>query len=149
MKHPFCALSLAVLFALSPAAMPGVRPAASNDEVEAEKIASAVAGAFSNDGFKLRDGRWTGALASGKQQFIQVNLYAGNEYWFSLGATGKAKKVAVTVFDETGTAIECEPYEKDATAAAGFAPGVSGPYYIRVELVEGDAATFCLLYSYK
>ena len=149
MKHSLCALALAVLFALSPAARPGVRPAASNEEVEAQRIASGVAGAFSNDGFKLRDGHWTGPLASGKPQVIQVNLYAGNEYWFSLGATGKAKKVAVTVFDETGAPIECEPYEKDATAAAGFAPGVSGPYYIKVELVEGEAATFCLLYSYK
>ena len=149
MKHPLCILAFATLSALSPAAMADARPAASNDQVEAENIASAVAVAFSNDGFKLRDGHWTGALAVGKPQLIQVNLYAGNEYWFSLGATAKAKKVAVTVFDETGKPIECEPSEKDATAAAGFAPGVSGPSYIRVELLEGDAATFCLLYSYK
>lgn len=149
MKHSLRTLAFAALLALSPHAMPGARPTASDDAVAAEKIASTLATSFSNDGFKLRDGHWTGPLVSGKPQVVQVNLYAGNEYWFSLGATGKAKKVAVSVFDEEGKPIECEPYEKDATAAAGFAPGVSGPYYIRVELLEGEAATFCLLYSYK
>ena len=120
-----------------------------NDQVLARKTALDLAGAFSNDGFKLRDGHWDGQLAPGKSQVVQVNLYAGNEYWFSLGATEAAKKLAVTVFDEGGKPVEFEPYAEGHTAAAGFSPTVSGPYYIKVEEIEGAPASFCLLYSYK
>jgi hypothetical protein len=121
----------------------------SDDEVNARKVALDLAGAFSNDGFKLRDGHWTGSIATGKGAVIQVNLFAGNEYWFSLGATTKAKKVSVSIFDETGKPIEYEPYQEGASAAAGFAPDASGPYLIKVEELDGEPSVFCLLYSYK
>jgi hypothetical protein len=78
-----------------------------------------------------------------------VNLYAGNQYWFSLGATGAARKISVSVYDETGKPLAFEPFSDDGKAAAGFAPAASGSYYIKVEELEGTAATFCLLYSYK
>ena len=68
-------------------------------------MALELAGAFSNDGFKIRDGHWAGTLAPGESKIIAVNLYAGNEYWFSAGATEKAKKLAVDVFDETGAPV--------------------------------------------
>jgi hypothetical protein len=123
--------------------------AATDAEVEARRTALELAGAFANDGFKLRDGVWMGSLTPEKPKIVQVNLYAGNEYWFSIAATGKAKKVAVTVYDETGRKIEAEPYQEGATAAAGFSPDVSGPYYVKVELLEGESGSFCLLYSYK
>jgi hypothetical protein len=123
--------------------------ATTDAEVEARRVALELAGAFANDGFKIRDGVAQGSLEPGKPKVIQVNLYAGNEYWFSLAATGGAKKVAVSVFDENGTKIEAEPYEAGVTAAAGFSPDASGPYYVKIELVEGETAAFCLLYSYK
>ena len=123
--------------------------AATDAEVEARRIVLELAGAFSNDGFKLRDGVAMGSLEPGKAKLVQVNLYAGNEYWFSLAASGGAKKVAVTVFDETGKKIDSEPYQEGVTAAAGFSPDVSGPYFVKVELVEGTTSSFCLLYSYK
>jgi hypothetical protein len=123
--------------------------ATTDDEVEARRLALELAGAFANDGFKLRDGVQFGMLEPGKFKIVEVNLYAGNEYWFSLAASGKAKKVAVTVFDETGKKIDAEPYQAGATAAAGFSPDASGPYFVKVELVEGAAGGFCLLYSYK
>ncbi len=121
----------------------------SDDEVTARKTALDLAGAFSNDGFKIRDGSWIGQFATGKASVIQVNLYAGNEYWFTLGTTPGAKKVNISVFDETGEPVEYEPYAQGSTAAAGFAPEASGPYYIRVEELEGEPSSFCLLYSYK
>lgn len=123
--------------------------AATDGEVEARRVALELAGAFSNDGFKLRDGVWLGELTTGKSQLVQVNLYAGNEYWFALGATAKAKKLVVTIYDETGKPVESEPYQQGTTAAAGFSPDASGPYYVKVELTEGDAASFCLVYCYK
>jgi hypothetical protein len=123
--------------------------ATTNDEVSARKQALNLAGAFGNDGFKLRDGNWAGTIAPGKPQILQVNLYAGNQYWFTLGATAAGKKLAVSVYDETGKPLETEVYQDTSVAAAGFAPQASGPYYIRVEVVEGAPTAFCLIYSYK
>lgn len=124
--------------------------AATDDgQVAARNAASDLAGAFANDGFKLRDGAWTGQLAPHQSQLVQVNLYAGNQYWFSLGTTAEAKAISIGVYDETGKPVEFEPFTEATRAAAGFAPRVSGPYYIRIEETEGAPASFCLLYSYK
>jgi hypothetical protein len=121
----------------------------SEDEIAARKSAYDVAGAFTNDGFKLRDGAWSGKFDAHKGKVIQVNLYAGNQYWFSLGTTPPAKKVAVSIYDENGKPLASEPYADEGKAAAGFAPLVSGVYYVKIEELEGGAASFCLLYSYK
>ncbi len=123
--------------------------AQTDDEVAARNRAGDVAGAFGNDGFKLRDGSWYGTVEPGKAKVIQVNLYAGNQYWFTLGAASAAKKVKVSVYDETGKLMETDPYQDVAVAAAGFAAKNSGSYYIKIEELEGGAAAFCLLYSYK
>jgi hypothetical protein len=45
--------------------------------------------------------------------------------------------------------MESEPYAEGSTAAAGFSPEASGPYFIKIEALEGEPASFCLLYSYK
>ncbi len=134
----------------------GVRPTASGvpaeneGQVEAREVALELAGSFSNDGYKIRDGHWTGRLQPNEPQRIMVNLYAGNQYWFSLGATDKSKKVSVTVFDETGRQVEEELFHQDVKrAAAGVSLVASGPYYVSVELLAGEPTDFCLAYSYK
>jgi hypothetical protein len=122
----------------------------SDDEVIARKNALELAGAFTNDGFKLRDGYWSGPIKTGESKLVQVNLYAGNEYYFSVAGADKAKKVAVSAYDETGAAIVIEePYQEGATAAIGFSPMASGPYYLKVEELEGEPSAFCLVCSYK
>ena len=123
--------------------------AATDDEVAARKVVQELAGAFANDGFKLRDGNWTGSIQPKDALLIQVNLYAGNQYWFSVGATDKAKKMQVTVFDETGKPVEVDSTQDGPKAAAGFSVETSGPYYVRIQELEGAPATFCLIYSYR
>ncbi len=135
------------LLLLAALALPAL--AATDDEVAARRVALELAGAFTDDGFKLRDGHWQGQLQPHKAKLIQVNLYAGNEYWFSVGATGTARKLAITVHDETGKPMAVEPFSEESKAAAGFAPAASGAYYIRIEEQEGAPASFCLMYSYK
>ena len=125
-------------------------PAESETQVEAREVALELAGSFSNDGYKFRDGHWSGHLQPNEAQRVVVNLYAGNQYWFSLGATDKSKKLAVTVFDETGQQVEEEQFFRDAKrAAAGVSPVASGPFYVSVQLLEGEPTDFCLVYSYK
>lgn len=129
--------------------LPATLRAETDQEVEAHKAVLDLAGAFTNDGFKMRDGHWTGSLKTGEHALIAVNLYAGNQYWFSVGAVQPAKKVDVAVYDETGKLMTTEGYNEGERAAAGFSPTMSGQYYVSVGLVEGDASSFCLVYSYK
>jgi hypothetical protein len=143
MKRALTFAILAASLALAPL------HAATDAEVDARRLALELAGAFTNDGFKLRDGVTMGTLEKGKPKLVQVNLYSGNEYWFSLAASGDAKKLAVSVFDETGKKIDAEPYQEGVTAAAGFSPDASGPYYVKIEVLDGTSAAFCLVYSYK
>lgn len=117
-------------------------------EVQARKDALDVAGAFANDGFKIRDGHWCGAVKPHERALVAVNLYAGNQYWFS-AAAAEPSKIAVNVYDETGKQVTTESYNNGERAASGFSPAISGQYFVSVNLVEGDGGSFCLVYSYK
>ena len=108
-----------------------------------------LAGAFANDGYKIRDGYWSGILEPGKPRILEVNLFAGNAYWFSAAAMPPARKVSLTLYDENGRPVEGEIFQDGSTAAAGLLPDASGRYFVRLEMVEGDKADFCLVYSYK
>jgi len=132
------------LFAASPCAR-----AERDSEVEARKTALDLAGAFTNDGFKMRDGHWCGTIKPHELALIAVNLYAGNQYWFSVGAIDPAKKIAVNLYDEAGKQVATENYNSGEKAAAGFSPTNSGQYFVSIDLVEGAASSFCLVYSYK
>lgn len=139
----FCLTTLALLALGAPAF------AETDQEVAARAVALELAGAFSNDGFKIRDGHWVGTLAPNESKLIAVNLYAGNEYWFSAGATEQAKKLTVEVFDETGAPVTTQIFNSGTKAAAGLPVTNSGQYFVRVRLAEGEAAGVCFLYSYK
>ena len=139
-------LFLAMMFVLAGVA---TSLADTDAEVNARKNALDVAGAFTNDGFKLRDGHWCGSLKVQEHALIAVNLYAGNQYWFAVGATDPAKKIAVNLYDETGKLLKTEHYQGGDRAAAGFSPTDSGQYFVSVDLVEGGSSSFCLIYSYK
>jgi hypothetical protein len=142
----------ALLFSLTTLtglALAVVALAETDQEVAARKVALELAGAFSNDGFKLRDGHWSGTLSPGESRVIAVNLYAGNDYWFSAGATDQAKKISVEVFDETGAAVTGEKFNSGTKAASGIAVENSGEYFVKVRLEEGAPAGVCFLYSYK
>jgi hypothetical protein len=118
-------------------------------EVRARKDALDVAAAFSNDGFKIRDGHWCGVVKPRDHALVAVNLYARNQYWFSAGATEPVKKIAVSVYDETGKQVTTESYDNGEKAAAGFSPVNSGQYFVSVDVVEGGEGSVCLVYSYK
>jgi hypothetical protein len=127
----------------------GLAVAETDQEVAGRQAALELAGAFSNDGFKLRDGHWAGTLGPNESTLVAVNLYAGNDYWFSAGATDKAKKISVDVFDETGALVPTEKYNSGTKAAAGFTVNSSGQYYVQVRLDAGEPSGVCLIYSYK
>src|SRR5438045_3893115 len=114
--------------------------AETDDEVQAHKQVLDLTGAFTNDGFKLRDGHWAGQIKPKDRAVIAVNLYSGNQYWFSVAAANdKAKKIAVDVYDESGKPMTTESYAEGERASAGFSPTTSGQYFVAVGLVGGGA----------
>lgn len=146
-------LLLAVLLGLPLLPAAPAHAAEAEEAVNARSLALDLAGAFSNDGYKIRDGHWTGSLKPGGEgQVLTVNLYAGNQYYFALGAGAKAKKLGLTVFDETGRPVPGAQVYQDADralVAAGVSPLASGPYFVQVRLLEGEPSDFCLVYTYK
>jgi hypothetical protein len=140
---------IAILFGLAICASAVSLRAQTDEEVEAHKLVLDLTGAFSNDGFKLRDGHWTGTIKPQEHALIAVNLFAGNQYWFSAAANTKAKKISVEVYDESGKPMVTETYNSGDKAAAGFSPTTSGQYFVSLGLLEGEPTTFCLVYSYK
>ena len=118
-------------------------------EVIARRDALELAGAFGNDGFKIRDGHSCGLLKPRDHALIAVNLYAGNQYWFSVGTAEPLKKIAVSLYDEAGKKVTTENFSEGDKAAAGFAPENSGQYFVSVDSVDGQEGSFCLVYSYK
>lgn len=148
MKTPV-RLGLSIFAAIVLTAATAFAEPESDSEVNARKAALDLAGAFTNEGFKMRDGHWSGTIKPKEHALIAVNLYAGNQYWFSVGAIEPAKKIAINLYDETGKLMETESYSENEKAAAGFSPTGSGQYYVMVDLVEGDASSVCLIYSYK
>jgi hypothetical protein len=140
---------ITVLLAAAALAVAPVRAAETDSEVEARKLALDLAGAFANDGFKVRDGHWTGSVKKGDRAVVAVNLYAGNEYWFSVATGQKGTKFAVDLYDENGQPVTTEDFADEDKAAAGFSPTVSGQYFVSIAAPEADTGTVCLVYSYK
>jgi hypothetical protein len=120
-----------------------------DDEVAMRSDVLDLAGAFQNDGFKLRDGTWFGKISKGHAETIQVNLYSGNAYWFSVAGPKSATDLKITVYDSTGHPVAVEPYRSENKAASGFSPDASGLYYVKVSSDAAQPIGFCLIYSYK
>ena len=141
-----CLRFFILIFALSASV---VLRADTDTEVAARRDALELAGAFGNDGFKIRDGHSCGVLKPHDHALIAVNLYAGNQYWFSVGTAEPLKKVAVSLYDESGKQMTTENFNEGDKAAAGFAPENSGQYFVSVDSVGDQEGSFCLVYSYK
>ena len=126
---------------------------------EARRLALETAGAFVNDGFRVRDGEWAISLAKEAPSFLQVTLFAGNRYWFVAAAPDPGARIRVTLYDESGHPVEGERWQdRGAPGAAGFrtaagvAPERSGKYFVGMELLEStrEAPTdVSLVYAFK
>jgi hypothetical protein len=66
-----------------------------------------------------------------------------------VGTAKPLKKVGVSLYDETGKQMTTENFSNEDKAAAGFAPEISGQYFVSVDSVEDQEGSFCLVYSYK
>jgi hypothetical protein len=138
------AIVLALLVARAPGAAPAADPMAAYHHAALE-----FAGQWKQEGFRVRDSRWTGTFTPGKTAVIRVSLLAGNRYWFSAAAGSAAGGISVSIFSEDGTPAAIESRRDGSRAAAGFEPPEGGVYFVRIEPSQASAAPFCLVLSYK
>jgi hypothetical protein len=120
-----------------------------DDEVTMRSDVLDLAGAFQNDGFKIRDGVWYAKTSKDHPATIEVNLYSGNAYWFSVAGPKSVTDLKITIYDNVGHPVASEPYGSENKAASGFSPDASGLYYVRVSSAASQSTSFCLIYSYK
>ncbi|MFI0347639.1 MAG: hypothetical protein ACH346_02535 [Chthoniobacterales bacterium] len=124
---------------------------------EAKRSALDLVGALVNDGFRVRDGDWMMTLVPMKPAFLQVALFAGNQYWFAAAVTAPGYKLKLTAYDAMGHPIKLDTWHDDVAVsggriAGGFLAPKSGKYFIGIELVdskENAKADTCLIYAYK
>ena len=86
-----------------------------------------------------------------KPAVIQVNLFAGNQYWFSLGATDKPpRRSSVSIFDELAQANRLRALSGRRLRPRRVFPRTPAALTLsRWKKSTGEPAAFCLLYSYK
>ncbi len=124
-------------------------PASSDAVVTCRRAALELAGAWTNDGFRLRERTWSGTLPATKPALARVNLFAGNRYWFTAATNAASTTIAVQIYDIHGAPLTVESYQDGPLAAAVFAPATSGTYIVGVSETTGTSVPFCLVYSYK
>jgi hypothetical protein len=144
MKLPaLCSSMLALVTALN------ASPASSDAVITCRRAALELAGAWTNDGFRLREHSWAGTLPAGKPALARVNLLAGNRYWFTAATNTASMTLSLHIYTESGAPVATETHQGGPLAAAGFAPSESGSYLIAVSETHGTPTPFCLVYSYK
>ena len=123
---------------------------ATDDEVAARRIAVGLAGAFSNDGFKLRDGCWQGRLAPHEARLIQVNLLRRQSVLVFRGHHAEAKKVLLCPCTMR-RASRCRPSRsrKSRKRRPALRPRSAGRITSASRRRRASPASFCLVYSYK
>ena len=124
-------------------------PTGGDSIVTCRRAALDLAGAWANDGFRLREHVWSGTLPDGKPALARLNLLAGNRYWFTAATNAASTALAVQIYDAHGTPLTADSYQDGPVAAAGFAPAASGTYLVGVSEAKGTPVPFCLVYSYK
>ncbi|MBV9489262.1 MAG: hypothetical protein JO069_05990 [Verrucomicrobia bacterium] len=145
----FLCLCATGAFITGPAGRAETTTTASDEQVAARSEVLDLAGAFQNDGFKIRDGDLFGKVVRDHSAIVSVNLYSGNAYWFSAASTKKEDKLSVAIFDDHGKPVSFQPYAAGNRAAAGFSPEASGLFYVKISNEDPEPATFCLIYCYK
>jgi hypothetical protein len=108
-----------------------------------------LSGALANEGFRVRDGFWSGRVEPGVPRRLAVNLFAGNHYWFCAAVGTPDARPVVTLYDPRGEPVAAVNDNTPGSAAAGVTAGVTGRYVVEIKVPRGPAADFCLLYLFK
>jgi hypothetical protein len=140
-------LPAAFLRAQDPA--PQASPAPNGPPPALRARLSDLAGALGNEGFKVRDGWWTGKLEGGKPRGLKLNLFAGNQYWLCAAAPEDVRELQIAVFDADGKAVTVLQHAQPGLVAAGLTVETTGLYVVELRAAAGQSPDFCFTYLFK
>ena len=126
----------------------GLGLAPEDDLLQARQRAISLAGAFANDGYRMRDGSWALYLSENQPAMLALWLFARNGVWLSAATAEKGATPHLEVFDPQGNPVATLLHAAAGATAAGFVVPVTGKYTIRASL-NAPSTPFCLVYSYK
>ncbi len=122
-------------------------------QADAARRLYTLAGAFSNEGHTLRDGRWRIQLVPGSARVLEVNLHLGNAHWFCAAAADPAAGLQLALYDEDGRFLPAAAWNGAGMAAAEWTAQYSGPHYLRIARTDtkqdGDPVEAAVLYTYQ
>jgi hypothetical protein len=149
-----CALVLPLLAETEPPAPPEGGNPAGIVPSEARSLALSAARNFTKQEFHLREGEWSPSLAKGTPAFLKVTLFTGVEYGFAAASSLAGGKISLSLFDANGKAVKAGSVDAGGPdrSAVRIAPGKSGAYFVKLELVEAPSdapAETSLVYAYK
>jgi hypothetical protein len=124
---------------------------------EARHLAMETAKVFTREGFKIRDDEWAFTIEKTNAQFLQLTLFSGNHYWFTVASPTAGANLRLTLYDAQGHPVKGEVWHHDeaqsgSLAAVGIVPERSGSYFVGVERLEkcSDLPLDCsLVMAYK
>ncbi len=128
---------------------PGPSPAAAEPAPGLRPALYDLAGALGNEGFKVRDGVWSGILQDGKPRHVALNLFAGNQYWFCAASSAPGESPSITLRDPSGQAVDLVPFKRDKVSAAGVTAGATGRYILEIGGSARGSREICVLYLFK
>lgn len=128
---------------------PDPSPAAAEPAPDLRPALYELAGALGNEGFKVRDGAWSGVLQGGKPRRVALNLFAGNQYWFCAASSAPGESPSITLRDPSGQAVDLVPFKRDGVAAAGVTAAATGRYVLEIGGSTRGSREFCVLYLFK
>lgn len=151
-------LALPALRAQEPAPSPAPSPTPAADPPPPAEDEAAVAlrarlldfaAALGNEGFKVRDGYWSGRLDAGKPRRLRVNLFAGNHYWLCAAVPAGARGLQLAVYDPAGKPVETLSHQEPGLTAAGVTAEITGLYFVEIQGAAGQSTPFSLIYLFK
>jgi hypothetical protein len=112
-------------------------------------LALRLAAGDAGEGYQVHDGFWSGTLEKDAPILLEVYLFEGNDYRFSVANTDPASHLVLSIFDTWGYPASADSSHGASYSTAGISVFRTGRYFVRLIMTEGDKADACMVYSYK
>ena len=119
------------------------------NQAAADKKLSKISDKYKSE-FNVREQfREVGTLAAGKEKYITLNLFKGNEYIFFLAGSDCAEHVEILIYDQMGLQVDKVKTTTDV-AEIRLKAKYSGTYFVKVSMKKAsEEAHWSFTYGYK
>ncbi|MEI8292505.1 MAG: hypothetical protein WCG66_00795 [bacterium] len=112
-------------------------------------LAMELAAGNVGEGYQVHDGFWSCTLSKSVPVLVEVFLFAGNDYRFSVASLEPFSQLSLSIFDATGCPVGMEYSGDSFCSTAGLSVIKTGRYFVRLVMTGSDTADTCMVYCYK